>query len=660
MPSQRPRWRFRRMLPSEINQDPVQGEFFTVASDLSERLVRESLQNSLDARWGNDPVRVRFRFSGAQDAIPPDDAARYLDGIEPHIQADADADTTEREAIAEARACLGRPMTWLTVEDSGTAGLAGDVRANDPQEKGNHFWGFFRSIGISPKGEDAGGSWGLGKWVFPDASMINAYLGATRRRGEERTLLMGMAVLRTHTVGGLKHPPYGQFAATDTHDDDEWLPLPLDSDSDPDEFVLQTLADFGLERLDVPGLSVVVPYPKDELTPTAIARAVITQYFLPIVRGHLVVEIAAPDDRPRVIDADSIAREVVDVARPDDENSYDEESPESLAGVIRLAQWAIGVGDGDYIELSVPTRSNNTLDLLDLEDLRERFERGERLAFEFSVGVQRRGDASRTPGGFHLYLERAEHLSKGHDYFIRGNLSIPRMDHIERYKARALVLVDGESELGHLLRDAEGPAHVSWDPHEQRLRDHWVGGYGRVQEVRRAAVLVLQGLSERPDEQQFDALADLFPADPAEIGKGRSPHRGPGRTPPRPPLKLTPSPLEVSRTGAGFSVHAPEGRRVADMEWMLRFAYDVVRGNAFGLFDRGAKQGVPDFSITDDIEVHGQSAEVVERVGHNELHFRALDDDFRLDVIGLDDRDVLVEVQPIVVASADVDEEAGA
>ena len=642
-----PRWRFRRMLPSEINQDPVQGEFFTAASDLSERLVRESLQNSLDARREDETVRVRYRFSGEEGALRPAGAARYLADLAPHIQADPNADDAEREAIARARACFDGPMTWLTVEDFGATGLTGDIEANESKEAGNDFWGFFRSVGISPKGEDSGGSWGLGKWVFPDASMINAYLGATRRVGEERTLLMGMAVLRTHAAGGVKHPPYGQFAAADDSDDDAWLPLPLDSDrEDHADFVLTALADFGLDRLDDHGLSVVVPYPKPDLTPAAIARAVITQYFLPIVRGDLSVEIAAPGERTRTIDAETIAREVVDIARPDSEDTHDEETPDSLAGVIRLAEWAHRLGDDEHIALTVPTRTNDTLAALDLDDLRERYERGARLAFQLDIGVQRQGAAERTPCDFRLYLERAESLPQGHDYFVRGHLSIPRMDHIQRHRARVLVTVDGESELGHLLRDSEGPAHVSWDPHEQRLKDRWRGGYARVQEVRRAAVLLLQRLVERPDEQQFDALADLFPADP-EPGRGRKPSARPGAgpsstdTPPTP----TPSPLEVSRTGEGFSVRAPQGRSLAGSQWSLRFAYDVVRGNPFRLFDRAAQQGTPDFSLGEEVEVHGRSAEV-ERVAANALRVRALGDDFRLDVTGLDARDVIVEVDP--------------
>ena len=647
MVSGQPRWRFRRMMPSEINQDPVQGEFFTSASDLSERVVRESLQNSLDARRGNEPVRVRFTFSGDRDALPPATAARYLHGLAPHIHADPSADAAERDAINEALGLLAGPMSWVTVEDFGTTGLAGDIEVNDPKALGNDFWGFFRSIGISPKGEDAGGSWGLGKWVFPDASMVNAYLGATRRAGEGRTLLMGMAVLRTHMLDGTKHPPYGHFAAeTDTRDD-EWLPLPIDSGNDPD-FVRQTLGDFGLDRLDHPGLSVIVPYPKEELTPGSITRAVITQYFLPIVRGDLTVEVRAPGERQRTISAATIAREVVDIPTPPSEDAHDEESPDSLAGVIRLAQWADQLDDETHIALQVPTRSNGALDLLDMEDLRERYERGERLAFKMGTRVQRRGSAERASTSFWLYVERADGLSSGHDYFVRGHLSIPRMDHITRYKARVLLVVDGDSALAHLLRDSEGPAHVSWDPHEQRLKDHWVGGYSRVQEVRRAAVLLLQRLAERPDEQQFDALADLFPADPADIrGRTKSGRRGGGPPSPAHPPPSPPPGFHLNHTESGFSVTTRSGSDLIGTKWTLRFAYDVVRGNAFSLFEQGVRHGVPDFTIgPGQVEVLPRSAEV-ERTADNTLRFRVLAEDIRLDVTGFDDRDVIVDMQQV-------------
>ena len=258
------------MTPAEMNQNPVQGEFFTAASDLPERLVRESIQNSLDARLpdADTPVRVRFTFSGDRRALPSVDAMRYLNGLEPHLETvalesmeevsgRAGAPAAEPDAVVEAHELLKQPMSYLAVEDFGTFGLQGDLHANSAYEADNHFWGFFRSVGISPKREDAGGSWGLGKWVFPDASQLNIFLGITLREGEAQPLLMGQAVLKTHTIGQghelAKYPAYGSFSAHSANPDHEWLPLPIKDQ----HTVQQAEADFQLQRGREPGLSVI-------------------------------------------------------------------------------------------------------------------------------------------------------------------------------------------------------------------------------------------------------------------------------------------------------------------------------------------------------------------------------------------------------------------
>lgn len=492
-----PRWRFARMTPAEINQDSVQGEFFSRETDLPGRVVREAIQNSLDAGRRNQQVRVRFVFSGERGAISVGRAAPYLKRLKKHVKAVVDAgglraspeDDEEQSAALDALACFGRPMTYLVIEDFGTKGLTGDPCANLEHERNNNFWGFFRAIGISPKGESDAGSWGLGKWVFPDASVINTYIGMTQRVDEDNWLLMGMSLLKTHHLGSTKYRYYGSFAAHDDRDDEAWFPMPVSSSDDPD-FVLQTIEDFKLEeRMERgTGLSVIVPYPRDELRPAAVARAVLTQYFLAIVRGALVVEIAHPEEGDRVIDADSIADEVQRIP----ESVRDDESAESLSGAIELTRWALNEPAGKHITLPAKRLSDAVAVHPDLDQLRDRYERDERLAFRLTTDVRRRGLGTTEETHFRLYAERDETLGSGHDYFMRGPLRIPRMDHIERQKARVLVLVDDDSPLGHMLRDAEGPAHESWDPHAQRLKENWIGGYHRVQEVRRAAVHVLQ------------------------------------------------------------------------------------------------------------------------------------------------------------------------
>lgn len=654
-----PHWRFARMSPSQVNQDPVQGEFFTAAADLPDRLVRETIQNSLDARRPGETVKVRFAFSGTERALPVEKARQYLIGLRSHIQAVADgpADSAEAAAMRVALECLDRPMTYLTVGDSGTTGLLGDVDANREREAGNDFWGFFRSVGISPKGEDSGGSWGLGKWVFPDASSINAYLGVTRRQGEDRDLLMGMAMLKTHHLSdGKKYPPYGYFAADSDSDDDEWLPLPVDSGGSADGLVAQAIRDFSLDRRrEGSGLSVVVPYPRESgeddddaaLTPATIARAVVIQYFIPIVRGDLEVEIEKPGARRRKINKETIEAELSHIAPP----RRDDNSLPALRGAIRLARWAECLKENEHIELAVP-RSGGALDELDLPTLRERYDQSERLAFRLTLNARRRDPDTTSPVSFRLYLERDDDLPRGHDYFIRGHLRIPSMDHIGNHKARALVLVDGESELGHLLRDAEGPAHATWDPQAQRLKDRWIGGYDRVQRVRRAALLILQRLVERPEEQQFDALADLFPSNlDAERGHGK---KRPGPVNPDPPEPVPPAPprrslVALADISGGFSFRATTDAETAGSVWDLRFAYDVVRGGksrAFRQFEQGVNQGTPDFSVRNGLEVDSDGCEY-EVISDNAIRVGVFRHDFRLTVTGFDERDVLVEASEV-------------
>ena len=125
-----PHWRFRAMAPSEPNQNPVQGEFFS--SDLPERFIRESVQNSLDARAGRAPVRVRFTISGPTAALDPRRAQLYLAGLRPHFEAVIRAesanvgdDSDRLRDLQHRKALLDGPLPFLTVEDSGLPASGG-------------------------------------------------------------------------------------------------------------------------------------------------------------------------------------------------------------------------------------------------------------------------------------------------------------------------------------------------------------------------------------------------------------------------------------------------------------------------------------------------------------------------------------------------------
>ncbi|MCL6639713.1 MAG: hypothetical protein K6T80_08575, partial [Firmicutes bacterium] len=85
-----PTWKFRRMQPGEMNIDPIEGEFFSTEAlgSLADALVREAIQNSLDARAGGERVRVRIAFPQPSAWLDGERRARYLEALWPHLAAE--------------------------------------------------------------------------------------------------------------------------------------------------------------------------------------------------------------------------------------------------------------------------------------------------------------------------------------------------------------------------------------------------------------------------------------------------------------------------------------------------------------------------------------------------------------------------------------------
>ena len=625
------------MQPSETNQDPFQGEFFDSESPIADRLVREAIQNSMDARVDRSArVLVRFAFSGERGALSPPVASEFLRGLQRHLEVGAPPGSPDN--VAER---FGHSMPFLTIEDFGTRGLTGDIARNSEREEGNNFWGFFRSVGISPKTENEGGSWGLGKWVFPDASDISAFLGITQRAGEDALLLMGQAVLRTHTVEQEKFRPYGWFAAYSGDTEADWLPMPVDDDA----LVNGACSAFQLSRIRngvaQSGLSVIVPFPDKELTPEAIARAVVTQYFMPIVNSELEVEIHHPDQQPTSINAGTISATASQIEPSD----RDDESPASMESTVRLAQWAATANLDDFIELGAPS---TTLEMHD--EAKERYDSGMPLGFKLSIDTTLREEGIRGNSEFLVVVQKDDDLEQGHDYFVRGFLRVPKMDHIRQYHARALVLVDGQSDLGHMLRDAEGPAHMRWEPNAKRVTQNWIGAADRVQRVRRVAGRILQALTARPSTLQRHALADLFPSPRSSHDASGGPGHSQGSDPPQPP-SIPPggqSPLRVIRTANGFRVDGNPGSTESPRgAWRMKIAYDVSRGNPFKTFESGAKNRLPDFTlfVGGELSVKGKGF-TGQAIADNVLDFDVTADDFQVAVTGFDGRDLAVDIAP--------------
>ena len=648
------RWHFREMARGELNQNPMERELFA-EEPINERLVREAIQNSLDAsiaRVDNsftDPVRVRFSLQGVHEPLGVLSAAAYLDSLDEHLKAGLDPNDDFRRRVAM-RGLGDAGMQYLVVEDAGTVGLEGDWEryddsADDPAEN-EHFYWFFRNIGRSGKSDIDGGSWGLGKWVFPDASHASAYIAVTRRRSDGETLLMGQTVLTKHHVDGQRYAPYGYFGVVDEHS----LALPLRM-SEPSHrpFIQECIRDFGLQFRDGPGLSVIIPFPRvDEDPPierVKVLEAIVHNYFYPIIAGRLEVVV---NEGGGSESTEVTAETIDDVLGGLDLEDSGERSVGSYRRLFTMCRERAIHPELPHIELRSPPQSRQGYEHhKEVSDLRRRYEDSELLAFRIGMTIESK-DKSKERTSFRLYVQHDGSLSQGHDFYVRGALSIAPMDLIGRHHARTLLVVDEREPLAAMLRDSEPPAHTMWYPQAERVTRRWVSARNRINEVRNAANTLLNIWESAPVELQRDALADIFPSG-SHGGRRRSGVKvGTVSSKPDGPIDLQPGhpDFDIQRAGAGFRVRFVPNMEDPPQRVRVRAAYEVPRGNPMKSYNPH------DFRLhgADSLTVQASGCQVSPGESGNVLILEVEDPRrFSLAVHGFDThRDLLVDVKRVV------------
>lgn len=645
------RWHFREMSRGELNQNPMERELFA-AETINERLVREAIQNSLDAsiarldKTVTTPVRVRFSLQGVHNPLNADSAALYLDGLDEHLKEGLDPNDDFRRRVA-VRGLADSGMPYLVIEDTGTVGLEGDWERYDDSEddpaENEHFYWFFRNIGRSGKLNDEGGSWGLGKWVFPDASHASSYIAVTRRHSDGEILLMGQTVLTKHNVDGQRYAPYGYFGEID-----DGLAVPLHT-SEPSHraFIRQCINDFGLRFRDEPGLSIIVPFPRTDgdppITEPEVLAAVIHNYFYPIIAGRLEVIVDEGNNSSISVTADTID----DVLSHLDLDDSGERSVGSYQRLFDICRSRAVRPEQPHVELrSAPVNRASYPHYSELTALRERYENGDLLAFRIWTTVERKEPNKRELTSFRLYVQHDNTLAQGHDFYVRGALSITKMDEILRHKARTLLVVDDDEPLAAMLRDSEPPAHTAWHPQSDRVTKAWVAPKRRIDEVRKSASVLLHLWEVAPVELQRDALADIFPL----IGAGERRRQGSRKG----EVAKRQGSLEISgghpdfdvhRSSTGFRVRLTPSSSGPPKRVRLRVAYEVPRGNPM------TSHSPHDFCLhgIGSLDVEADGCEVNAGGKSNELLLDVTDPaHFFIGVQGFDThRDVLVRVERV-------------
>ncbi len=620
------------MQPGEMNIDPIEAEFFSTEAlgSLADALVREAIQNSLDARLPGEQLTIRISFPQAGEVLNGESKVPYLAGLWGHLNANRSG-LTDLPSSSEL-------LNYVVIEDFGTRGLQGDPSQSEDVELDaaaarNDFYYFWRNVGRSRKHAAELGRWGLGKTVFSAASRINAFFGLSIRADDRRRVLMGQAVLKIHKLRDQRFYPYGYFGRFDNG-----FALPLEDAAHVQRF----RRDFLISRSDEPGLSVIIPFPVAELTPQAVLASIIRHYFIPIISGDISAEIVH-DGKTEFLDARTLDRYITRDSR--------EDAPQ-LGRLLELARWGVQLPREQYARLNPPSaarapRWNDDCIAADaLGPLRGRFNAGRPIAVSVPVWVK---PAAAEPvlSQFDVYLERDDALGSAEEHFVRDGITIAGVRAAMQKGMRVLVLVR-DQPLSELLGDSENPAHTEWQERSPKFKDRYRHGPFTLRYVKNVPREIVRAMTRPTEDRDFDLLRHVFALDIPTEQSVVDPKKG---REDKPGTEDTGEAMSVETVGVdrffqlqklhgGFRLAGNGDGRAMPRNAAVWVAYDVRRGNPFIQYQR------PDFELDKPpIVIESEHAEITRR-GGNLLVIDIRDPHFRVTVEGFDvRRDIRVRVE---------------
>ncbi|MEK0264917.1 hypothetical protein [Bifidobacterium mongoliense] len=257
------------------------------ASSVNQAVVRELIQNSLDAKSRNTgrPVKVVFELRNVDTSKIPD----YQALCQHILAADHDNryDSQNSRLHDAARMIQQSQIPVLRVGDYRTTGLSGSesILPLYADSAGVHLGTLLAltyASGFSLGKTDAGGSYGIGKSVGIRASGVRTEFWTTRSENDEKTVLAGYTQLPTHVDPSSGHGVNGQAMFTDR----------ARTKRDNDLHYLRNPGSLmGFPERNDPGTDVyVLGYMDDDPDLDNIRNAVLDNFMAAVNRGNLVVQ----------------------------------------------------------------------------------------------------------------------------------------------------------------------------------------------------------------------------------------------------------------------------------------------------------------------------------------------------------------------------------
>lgn len=619
-------WKFSNTHKDAKSRQPVHEAFFDDADNLDDvsSLVRESIQNSIDARVDFDsPVRVSFRISELKPGAPG--LAQQFAGLAAHMVATRQISVDDR---------LAQGCRYLVVEDFNTTGLRGythNEMPSDATKKTENFYYFVHAEGDTNKSGGDRGKWGIGKVVFPKISSLKTFfLISVRNIGGNSVdkVGIGQALLKTHKIDGKEYQPDGWLA--EFSEEEGYSSLKGDA--------LDSLGStFEVIREQETGLSVIVPFVNEVITSPSIIHAVIREYYLAIINEELICEVTDENGVKRVLTSETLEELVKDLEfeRVDQRDEF-------------LAQISLAKKNrsGEIVKFSASLAkfAGNSLGELklseeNLEAAKQVFHQDGLIRIEVPIEVPLAFGGIATEKDTYSILLKKQ-AAKSHPVtFAREGILVPGNARINVKFATVLVVIDS-GPLANLLGFSEGPAHQNWSADTEKIKAAYANSHKRVESVikfvRNTVRTLVASLADPGTELDQSVLSEFF-SEIEDIAVDPDKPVKPGRVG---PSESQPVSVSASKIKGGFRLS--RGARTLQKGAIVtsEVAYGVARGSAF------AKWSPLDFKLEDKpINVSSSGVEIIRKTG-KVISFKVTDSEFELKVWGFDDlRDVELDIR---------------
>lgn len=265
-------WHFAERKDNDEGQGPNSAMSQTFAKFPCKSLVRESIQNSLDAVLDKEkPVTVCFEYRTFEKT----DEAGFFE-LEEHIKAGLDKYSDNPTAQRSYPAMLSilkdkKELGFIRISDFNTKGMDYEKGATNKT-----FYAFVRAQGVSVKeSAGTGGSFGFGKGAFFVMSPINTIIVSTMT-DDNKCYFEGVSRLCTHEYNGTLRSPMGFY------DCDDGFPT-TNPDNIPTSFKrCQSGTSIGIMGID---------HDRWDKSKEELVKEVLGNFFVAILRNKLVVII---------------------------------------------------------------------------------------------------------------------------------------------------------------------------------------------------------------------------------------------------------------------------------------------------------------------------------------------------------------------------------